>query len=140
MGAVAMEKDPTGVVVNGYPIYGATIYIYCDVCGSFNIRKHIPILNLLIIGGIISAIIYFVLQNERPIVCGLFAVLVACMLFSAWGHKLLQYKCRVCHNTDISMHNSLKYPPYDYSVIDVPKHLTNRLHIESDVDSFENFI
>ena len=39
MGVVRMDTE-TSFISRGYPYNKATLYIYCDICGSFNIKKH----------------------------------------------------------------------------------------------------
>jgi hypothetical protein len=41
MGMVAMESRSLGFYDRGYPVVEAALYVYCDKCGTFNVRKHI---------------------------------------------------------------------------------------------------
>ena len=132
-----MEEKSTGVVDKGYPVVEATIYIYCDVCGSFNIKFYIPFIKLLITAIIISVGAFVLLKDKQWLPC-----LIPIFLFSLhlpWRDIFLRYKCRKCGNVHIAQNNSLHYQPYDLSVVDVPDHLTQKRYTDTDVVHFHLF-
>jgi len=131
-----MEEKSRGFVDKGAPVYEATLYIYCDVCGSFNIMLDISTIKLLIIAVIIAVIVTgAVLVDIQWLAClitlGLFSLLLP------WRDIMLSYKCRKCGNTRFTNHNSLHYQSYDTSVIDVPDRFTQKRYIDTDVIHFE---
>jgi hypothetical protein len=137
MGAVAMKERSIGLVDRGYPVSEATLYIYCDNCGSFNIKTYIPFIKLLIIATIISAGVFLTLGNKQWLMCMFPLGLLA--LFLPWKDILLKYRCRKCGNVHITDYNSLHYQSYDLSVIDVPDKLTQKRYIDTDVPDFHQF-
>jgi ribosomal protein L44E len=137
MGAVAMKERSTGLVDRGYPVSEATLYIYCDDCGSFNIKKYIPFIKLLIIATIITVGVFLTLGNKQWLMCVFPLGLLA--LFLSWKDILLKYRCRKCGNVHITDYNSLHYQSYDLTVIDVPDNLTQKRYIDTDVLHFQQF-
>jgi hypothetical protein len=137
MGAVAMQERPTGLRDRGYPVNEATLYIYCDVCGSFNIKTYIPFFKLIIIAVIIMVGIFLALSARQWLVCLLPLGWLALLL--PWRDFLLRYKCRKCGNIKITDYNSLHYQSYDMSVIDVSDRLTQKRYIDTDVLHFQQF-
>jgi hypothetical protein len=99
MGAVAMSSKNTGWD-KGYPIMEATLYIYCDACGSFNIKTYIPFIKILIIAVVLMAAIFIVLIDIQNLLC--LAVMGLFTLFLPWNDILLKYMCRKCGNKHIS--------------------------------------
>jgi len=87
-----MKERSTGLVDRGYPVVEATLYIYCDVCGSFNIKTYIPFIKLLITAVIITIGILFVVNDRQWLMCLLPLGLLA--LYLPWRTMLLRYKCR----------------------------------------------
>jgi len=136
MGAVAMKSNTIGRD-RGYPIVEATLYIYCDTCGSFNIETYVPFEKVMIIATVLTAVILARLYATEWLPCfipiGIFA------LFLPWKDILLHYKCRNCGNTQISDYNVLHYQSYDTSVIDVPDQWTQKRYIDEDVTNFRQF-
>jgi hypothetical protein len=136
MGAVALKERFTGLVDRGYPVSEATLYIYCDACGSFNIKTYIPFFKLFITTMIISGGIFLVL-GEKQWWC--LIPLTWLLLFLPWKDILLRYKCRKCGNAHITNYNTMHYPSYDSSVIDVPDRLAQKRYIDTDVLHFQQF-
>jgi hypothetical protein len=136
MGAVAMESRSLGFRDKGYPVTEATLYIYCDKCGSFNMMTHITLTKWMII-LIPVIILFFGLRAGLDLRCIPLLLLVA--LFLPWKDILLSYKCRKFGNQQIAESNILNYQPYDKSVIDVPDHLTQKRYIHEDVLHFSQF-
>ena len=130
-----MEERSIGLV--GYPVVEATLYIYCDICGSFNIKTYIPFIKLLIIEVVLIAGIFFVLKDGQNLLCLPPIILVT--MFLPWKDILLRYKCRKCGNAHITDYNSLNYQSYDMSVVDVSDKLTQKRYIDTDVLHFQQF-
>lgn len=137
MGAVAMEERSTGLVDRGYPVSEATLYIYCDNCGSFNIKTYIPFIKLLIIAIIIAIVGFLISRIENWLPCVFPLIMIA--MFIPWRDIFLKYKCRKCGNVHITDYNSLHYQSYDLSVVDVPDNLTQKRYIDTDVLHFQQF-
>lgn len=137
MGAVAMESKSLGFLDRGYPVSEATIYIYCDKCGSFNVKTYIKFWKLMISGAILTFVVYFVSKDGKNLYCILPLILFA--MYIPWRDIFLSYKCRKCRNKQISDRNILRYPSYNKSVIDVPDRLTQKRYIHEDVLHFSQF-
>lgn len=137
MGAVVMKEKSTGLVDKGYPVVEATLYMYCDDCGSFNIKTYTPFVKL-IIAVLIPLAPMFLVQNVKERVGCLF-MLSFLAIFLPWRDIMLRYKCRKCGNTRIAHNNSLHYQPYDMSVVDIPESLTQKRYIDTDVLHFQQF-
>jgi hypothetical protein len=127
MGTVKMEETAVG----HDPIY--TIYLYCERCGSFSIAKRLN-LKMPIVFLIISIIaIIFGRSNSNPLhglIC--FGFLVLGFFFvgvfdetDRFGHNH-GHICRKCGNRHIELGNSLHYPEWDKSKIDVVDRLTHK--------------
>ncbi len=139
MGAVAMQERQIGWD-RGYPIMEATLYIYCDACGSFNIKKFIPFTKWIITAGILFAgyWLYRQINDSQWLTCLLPLVLIA--LYLPWKDIYLRYRCRNCGNRHISPYNSMHYPPYDLSSVDVPDGKTQKRYIDESVLHFHQFL
>ena len=137
MGAVALKERSTGLVDRGYPVVEATLYIYCDSCGSFNIKIYIPFVKLLITAVILTAGILLTVNDRQWLICLL--PLGWLVLYLPWRDIMLRYKCRKCGNVHITDYNSLHYKSYDLSVVDVPNNLTQKRYIDNDVFHFQQF-
>jgi len=114
----------------GYPIIEHTLYIYCDACGSFNIKTYIPFIRLAIMAGILAAGGYAIAQNVQLLKCLLPLSLGALAL--PWKDMLLKYKCRQCGNTRISSSNTKNYPAGERSVVDVPEDRAQKRYMDED--------
>jgi hypothetical protein len=141
MGMVAVESKTVGHD-GGYPIEEATLYVYCDKCGSFNIRTHISLEKwiMIVIGLTVVAFggrALWINSHESLIPC--LAVLAIIALFVPWRDVLLGYKCRKCRNEKITDYNTLHYLPYDKGVVDVPNQLTQKRYIDKDFLSFSRY-
>lgn len=137
MGAVAMDERSTGLVDRGYPVNQATLYIYCDACGSFNIKITIPFGKILMITAIILSGVLLAVDNKQWLICLIPLSLFA--MYLPWRDMLLKYKCRKCGNVHISDFNALHYQPYDLSVVDVPDNQTQKRYVDTDVLHFQQF-
>ena len=132
-----MKERSTGLVDKGYPVTEATLYIYCDNCGSFNIKTYIPFIKLLIIAVVIMAGILLSLNDKQWLMCLIPLGWLA--LYLPWRDIMLRYKCRKCGNVHISDYNALHYQSYDLSMVDVPDNLTQKRYIDTDVLHFQQF-
>ena len=132
-----MEERSTGVRDKGYPVVEATLYIYCDACGSFNIKTYVPFIKLIVVAIVFAVIVSLVLNNYQWLACLLPLGWIASML--PWRDILLRYKCRKCGNIHITDYNSLHYQSNDLSVVDVPDRLTQKRYIDNDVLHFQQF-
>lgn len=109
MGAVIVKTEMIGFD-RGYPITTATMYIYCDACGSFDVRTYISLSKVLPMAVVLAGGgTWLIRQNIQWILCILPLALVCLVLFMPW--KFPDYQCRKCGNTKISHENSWKYPP-----------------------------
>jgi hypothetical protein len=137
MGAVAMKERSTGLVDRGNPVTEATLYIYCDACGSFNIKTYIPFIKMLAIAVIFTVVVFFAINDKQYLMCLIPLGMIA--LFLPWKDIMLRYKCRKCRNVNITDYNSLHYQSYDLSVVDVPDGLTQKRYFDTDVIHFQQF-
>ena len=134
-----MEERSTGLVDRGYPVTEATLYIYCDACGSFNIKTYIPIVKLVILAVILLLPLLIVQNIKEWLACLVGLSFFAFFVSFPWRDLMLRYKCRKCGNIRITNHNSLNYQSYDLSVVDVPDYLTQKRYIDTDVLHFQQF-
>jgi hypothetical protein len=140
MGSVTMKaKFLTNSPIDNYPEYDITDYIYCDKCGSFNIKEHktfktwIKIAVSLLIAVLGGATVLALLNVPSSffvvlacIICFIFVFLAIDSLITIMSHET-GHKCRKCGNTDINKHsNVLNYPEEDTSVLDVPDRSTHK--------------
>ena len=137
MGAVAMKETSTGLVDRGYPVTEATLYIYCDECGSFNVYTYIPFTKYLVIAIIIMMGVLLTIKDAQWLMC--IIPLGGLASFLPWKDIMLRYKCGKCGNDHITDYNSLNYQSYDLSVIDVPDYMTQKRYIDTDVLHFQQF-
>ena len=141
MGAVAMQERQIGRD-GGYPIMEATLYIYCDVCGSFQIKTYVPLFRIIMTLLLISAVvlIYRQVDDWRWYLALLPLLFFAMYSPWTWRDIYLRYRCRKCGNNHISTYNTLQYPPYDPSSLDVPDEQTKKRYIDSSVLHFKQFL
>ena len=132
-----MKERSTGLVDRGYPVTEATLYIYCDACGSFNIKTYIPFLKLFLTAIIITGGVFLALDNKQWLMC--LIPLGWLSLYLPWKDIMLRYRCRKCGNVHITACNSLHYQSCDLSVVDVPDDLTQKRYIDTDVLHFQQF-
>ncbi len=125
MGAVVMKGTSTGFWDRGYLVTTATLYIYCDACGSFSIKTYIHFMKLIAIAAILAGWVLLVIAERQLWFCVVAPPLLA-LPFVPWERLLISYKCRKCGNVRISGYNSRKYEPYDMSVIDVGDKYTQK--------------
>ena len=141
MGAVAMQERQIGRD-GGYPIMEATLYIYCDVCGSFQIKTYVPLFRIIMTLLLISAVvlIYRQVDDWRWYLALLPLLFFAMYSPWTWRDIYLHYRCRKCGNNHISPYNTKHYPPYDLSSLDVPDEQTQKRYIDESVLHFNQFL
>ncbi len=133
MGAVVMSVR-SDFMHRGYSLYTANLYIYCDHCGSFNIKKYLNFrkwLAIILIGCVLTGTVTYIYWKyiipSKPIYCApvIFGALVLFLLIKfLWGDA--SYKCRKCGKATTVRSNTLDYPPRDTSILDVPESLTQK--------------
>lgn len=141
MGAVAMQERQIGQD-RGYPIMEATLYIYCDACGSFNIKTYVPFFKIIITLLLISALVLIYRQvDDWRWYLTLLPVLFFVM-YSPWTWRdiYLRYRCRKCGYNHISAHNTRHYPAYDLSSVDVPVEQIQKRYLDESVLHFNQFL
>lgn len=135
MGAVIVKTEMIGFD-RGYPITTATMYIYCDACGSFDVRTYISLSKVLPMAVVLAGGgTWLIRQNIQWILCILPLALVCLVLFMPW--KFPDYQCRKCGNTKISHENSWKYPTHDKSILDVPEDRIQKDTIDTTFDDYD---
>lgn len=135
MGMVAMVSRTLGRF-RGYPIVEATLYVYCDRCGSFNIKKHITFRKWLMIMGIGCFVAVVVHADKSCLGC---FVVLALLIVPLWRDILLSYKCRQCGYGHLSDYNALGYPSYDKRIVDVAGRCAQKRYIDEDAIGFGQF-
>jgi DNA-directed RNA polymerase subunit RPC12/RpoP len=141
MGAVAMDERQIGRD-RGYPIMEATLYIYCDACGSFHIKTYVPFFKIIITLLLISVVvlIYRQVDDWRWYLALLPLLFFAMYSPWTWRDIYLRYRCRKCGNTDFSVYNTMQYPAYDPTIVDVPDEQTQKRYIDESVPHFHQFL
>jgi ribosomal protein L40E len=128
--------------INGVDPYArATLYVYCDKCGSFNIKSYIDLRQwLLIIAacGImaVGTLAGFLSGRVDFTVIFIIISLGICMLAFKllWGDA--NYKCRKCGSAPSTEYNTLDYPS-NMEIVDVPDQLTQKRIMEYWPDSYD---
>lgn len=130
MGLAAQEVQ-SDVIVDGYPLEGTAYYVYCDRCGSFNVRSHLKaadwgtLISLLVITA--AFLCYFTEIRYYPVgkQVGLWLAygLIFCAVAAGLLTKYHSHRCLKCGNTDITYRDVLHYSEREdlNEVIDVPR-------------------
>jgi hypothetical protein len=126
-------EDNQGV----YPYARATLYIYCDKCGSFNIESTMTVRQwLLIISAsvfmIAGILVIFLLGSS---IYWLLLCLAVCVLAFRyfWGND--DYRCKNCGDIPRIDSNTRDYPS-NKEILDVPEHFTQKRFWEYFPDSY----
>jgi hypothetical protein len=119
MGIVPMEVVDS-VASRGYYYYTRSVYVYCDECGSFNIKKYITWWQWLLIIG--SVLFLFAFRGFFP-----FSLLIGFLVYKLWGFP--GYQCRKCGTITTIQYNTRDYPS-DHSIVDVPEQSTQKYYME----------
>jgi hypothetical protein len=131
MGVVPIEAK-TDFISRGYPYCKTMLYIYCDSCGSFNIKKILsPRQWLLVVIGslLIVLIVFLTITTGRPIhgkelgnipwsFLFFFSLIIIIFIFGLWG--IPDFQCRKCKNITTKRFNTRNYTSENIE-IDVPK-------------------
>jgi hypothetical protein len=137
MGVVPMK------VVDSFSHHGDVcltyaVYIYCDNCGSFDIKKNLGHRQwLLIIGGFLlgASIIYlkyvlmippvklYTFGNVDWLILLFVFLTLGLLVFAFWGFPA--YRCRKCGKSTTIRYNTRHYPS-DLSIVDVPDQLIQK--------------
>jgi hypothetical protein len=133
MGMVAMHLRQVGYD-RGYPVSEATLYVYCDNCGSFNIGLRISPTKWFIIALVLTAAALLIMRDSQSLLC--FIPLGLIGLFIPWRDILLSFRCRKCGNSQVTRYNALHYEAYNTDLVDVPDQWTQKVYIDSDFPAF----
>jgi len=140
MGVISVTTESYAALVDGYPLEGTTYYIYCDRCGSFNIRTHIKITHwiLLILLAIIIAVCwnYFLAQEvywtEQFACWSIYLIFIVAIV--GFLSRYFPHKCMKCGNTEITYQDVLNYSKADKPILfDVPEYMLHK-HNRKSVD------
>src|SRR5512145_290935 len=130
MGAVPVK------VVDSFSYHGDfcltyAVYIYCDNCGSFDIKKALSfrqwlwIVSSCLLGAAMIGLKYLPIMSSNKLYTFrnvdwpiLFGALLVLVLFVFLGPPA--YRCRKCRNFTTIRYNTRDYPSEDLSIIDVP--------------------
>ena len=106
-----------------------TLYVHCDLCGSFDIWTHINLRKWLVI---VSRSDWLLVPSWLVVVRGRLFWLPLAFAASGlvvkffWGD--VDYRCRKCGYVPTTQHNTLGYPP-DMSKADVPEQLIQKRYL-----------
>ena len=99
MGVVLIKED-LAFMSRGYSYCSATLYIYCDRCGSFNIRSYISAEKWVLIACVIAWIGGSAFVVYQPWGRAYWYLLLLCVIVSIAAFKYLWgdtgYACRQC--------------------------------------------
>ncbi len=139
MGVVPMESMQL-FSYHGDAYVSCAVYIYCDNCGSFNLKKCLSLRQwLLIIGScsFVAAILY--LESLKPhaatpywlTVDGVALLLfvlagIGVTVYGLWGFHA--YRCRKCGKFTTIRYNTRDYPS-DASIVDVPEQRIQKYYL-----------
>jgi len=135
MGVVPMELSDF-VLSRGYPFNTTAVYIYCDNCGSFSVKKYINLRRWLIIAccTVVVAIIcrQFVLgrtigTSELTLYGGI-AFVTAVLTIKYWGFP--GYRCRKCGSVTTTRYNT-RGCHSDKSIVDVPDSMVQKYYLSN---------
>jgi hypothetical protein len=130
MGVVEMKSEME-FLSRGYPYHKATLYVYCDRCGSFNLKTYISLRKWVLIAssfGLVGAVVFE--YNRSGVVYlswplfGLVMIILAFALF--W--RGADYRCRRCGSVTTTKYNTLDYPS-DMGIVDVPDHIVQKRYL-----------
>jgi hypothetical protein len=141
MGLVKLTEEITKEWedLNGiYPCATATLYVYCDKCGSFGIASRIGHRRavLIIVACILMAAGMFASFQLRGGIFWFCSCLALCLLAFRylWGSP--SYVCRRCGSEPTTRYNTLGYPS-DIGILDVPGQLTQKRYLDYFPDHYD---
>lgn len=132
VGSVVITEE-TSFISRGYPYSTATLYVYCDNCGSFNIKKYLNfrkwlsvIASCAMVGSIVFVFSSGPIYNVGYYFLGVIIFFVAIKYL--WGNA--SFKCRKCGKATTARYNTLDYSSHDMNILDVPERLTQKRYLE----------
>jgi hypothetical protein len=132
-------KNADSFLSRGYPHTTATLYVYCDKCGSFDIKSRLGLRKWLLIASPcgLAAAVAFELNRSGVVYCwwvflGLAAIILAFKLL--WGDA--DYRCRKCGTSPTTKYNTLDYP-YDPGIVDVPDESVKKRYVSYWPDMYD---
>ena len=121
MGVVKMDET-MAFISRGCPYHEATLYVYCDRCGSFDVKRCLGPRKwrlILVVGALvgagIAAWVHWQGNWRGAWLAGPVVLAVAFELL--WGDPA--YRCRRCRILTSTRYNTLGRPP-DPALVDVP--------------------
>ena len=130
MGVMPMEIVET-VYDRGYPHNTQALYVYCDTCGSFQIKKTTSVRQwFLLIGGFLFLYLLMYLQVEVKFF--VLMLLYGGLAISAWGPPA--YECKKCGAPTSTRLNTRRYAANN-SLIDVPEEQIVKLYLSYWLDT-----
>ena len=134
MGVIAMEIADH-IMSRGYSHWTRALYVYCDSCGSFHVRKALSARQwwLISISFLIQAVLTFggVFPWPALIFVAIFLFMVVTGL---WG--LPSYVCRKCGKRTTIKYNTLNHPSR-MGVVDVPKEQIEKFYLNYWPDDYD---
>ena len=131
MGVVIMKSESI-FMDRGYPDSRITLYVYCDECGSFDVRPYWSSRRWSVLGASAGLVVVGILAAARPTgaVLWLFPILILFVLplRRLWGgYEDDSYRCRRCGRVSQANYNTLDYSS-DTVHVDVPDQLVVERH------------
>lgn len=125
--------------------YGTDIlYVYCDHCGSFSIKRQISLGKWLLFSGGVAltagvTCAFSIVKSSTWVWLLIFSFGICLLAFKFFGRDI-EYKCRKCGNTHITINTpqdspseipkyNLRNYPSTLEVIDVPDQLTQKRYM-----------
>ena len=116
MGIVAMEVADS-FLSRGYSHFTQAVYVYCDACGSFRVKKILSGRQLTMILGSFFILAYFMYRGLPWLGLVLIALFLCIPIAGLWG--IPGYQCLKCGRTTTIQYNTRNYP-LSMSIVDVP--------------------
>jgi hypothetical protein len=117
-------------ISRGYSHQTSALYVYCDHCGSFNIRSYVSLRKWLFLFGCAWILLAGGYASFRPhgqfywIILSIVVCFIVLKFF--WGKT--DYKCRKCRQNTSSSYNTRDYPS-DPGILDVPNQSIEKLYV-----------
>jgi hypothetical protein len=128
MGSVKMGRRGSYWFKGGGGIYIGRIVncVYCDKCGSFQIRQRLDLRTLIwILPATLIAIIFWAIAETNAFLLAISCFIIQlAFLFELEAFDKIKYKCGKCGNDFITFDNVKNYPENDQSVLDIPSEET----------------
>lgn len=129
MGSVAMGAGGS-FVFEGYTVTEVAYCLYCDECGSFNIKCLLSLPKWMVWVGIPVIMLAVVRKNAPGTIVMAGILVVFTMIFTSDTFRHRSHFCGECGNANITRDNVLKYPEYDRSILDVSYEATIRFYCD----------